>query len=143
MSIIIGKVLSAMVIMVPVFLIGDLVMIVRFGFDFWQVLMIVAASVMMPMIAELIGIIVNLKFPKMDAKDDVEVVKQSISSLIAVFIGLGACAVMAGMIGGAFLTGMGAGVTMLLGVLIGFVVLGALLLYLKKFGVKDFEAITV
>ena len=43
---------------------------------------------MLPLIAETIGIIVNLKYPRMDAKNDTEVVKQSMSSSISVFMGM-------------------------------------------------------
>lgn len=142
-KIVMGKVLAAMVVMVPLFLIGDLIVFVRFGFDFWQCLMILVASVMMPMIAELIGIIVNLKYPKMDAKDDVEVVKQSMSSMIAVFIGIVVAMVMIYVIIMAFVNGLSASETMIAGLLIGAVVLLALILYLRKRGVEDFNAINV
>ncbi len=143
MKIILGKVIAAMMVMVPVFLVGDLVVFVRFGFDFWQILMIVVASVIMPMVAELVGIIVNLKFPKMDAKDDVEAVKQSLSSLIAVSIGLAASAVMAYIIYSTFMSGMSATMMVGTGLALGMIVLAGLLIYLKKWGVKDFNAINV
>ena len=37
----------------------------------------------------MIGIIANLKYPKMDATNDTEIVKQSMSSMISVFTGMG------------------------------------------------------
>ena len=129
--------------MVPVFLLGDLVVFAKFGFDVWQMLMIVAASVVMPMVAELVGIMVNLKFPKMDAKDDVEVVKQSMSSLIAVFTGLAGSVMMAYIIYNAFMAGMSATMTMGAGLVFGLILLVLLMVYLKKWGVKDFNAIDV
>ena len=87
-KIIMAKVLVAVMIIVPVFLIGDVVMFVKFSFDVWQILMILALSVVMPVVAEALGIIVNLKYPKMDAESDAEVVKQSMSSMVAVFAGM-------------------------------------------------------
>lgn len=143
MLIIVAKVLAATVVMVPVFLLGDLVVFAKFGFDVWQMLMIVASSVVMPMVAELVGIMVNLKFPKMDAKDDVEVVKQSMSSLIAVFTGLAGSVMMAYIIYNAFMAGMSATMTMGAGLVFGLILLVLLMVYLKKWGVKDFNAIDV
>ena len=36
-----------------------------------------------------IGLIINIKYPKMDARNDTEVVKQSMSAMISTFIGMG------------------------------------------------------
>ena len=143
MKIILAKVLAAMVVMVPVFLIGDLIVFAKFDFNILQMLMILVASVVMPMIAELIGIIVNLKYPKMDAKDDVEVVKQSMSSMIAVFVGIGTSGLMIYAIYNAFMNGISASVVMVAGLGFSVILLALLLLYLKKRGVKDFNAINV
>ena len=52
-------------------------------------ILILIASLLLPFVAELIGIIINLKYPKMDASNDTEVVKQSMSSVVATFIGMG------------------------------------------------------
>lgn len=142
-TIIMAKVLSAVVLMIPVFLVGDLMLFICFDFDFWQMIMIVIASVVAPMIAELIGIIINLIFPKMDAKDDVEVVKQSMSSMIAVFIGIATSIATASLIVGMFISGASATETIAAGLAIGVVVLIALLLYLKKRGSREFNAINV
>ena len=87
-KIVMAKVLVAVLIVVPVFIIGDIVMFVKFNFDIWQILIILALSIVMPVVAEVMGIIINLKNPKMDAENDTEVVKQSTSSLIAVFSGM-------------------------------------------------------
>ena len=143
MRIIIGKIYAAMVVMVPIILVGDIALFIRFDFSIWQMLMILVASIVMPMIAELVGIIVNLKFPKMDAEDDVEVVKQSMSSMIAVFIGMGAAAIMVTLLYGVFMIGISASDIMIIGTVVCLVVLDLLLLYLKKRGEKEFNAINV
>ena len=83
-----AKVLTALLVMIPCFIIGDLIVFIRFKFDLASIILILIASVVMPLIAEIIGILVNLKYPKMDAKNDTEVVKQSMSSAISVFIGM-------------------------------------------------------
>ncbi len=143
MTIILGKVLAAMVVIVPIILVGDLMVFVKFGFDFWQIVMILAASIIMPMVAELFGIIVNLRYPKMDAKDDVEVVKQSMSSMVAVLTGIGTSIVMLSIIGMAFMGGNSATETLGAGLLFSVGLLVLLLFYLKAKGVEEFNAINV
>ncbi|MBQ3473814.1 hypothetical protein IJH24_00050 [Candidatus Saccharibacteria bacterium] len=143
MTIIVGKVLAAMVVIVPIILVGDLMMFIKFDFSIWQILMILIASVVTPLVAELFGIIVNLKYPKMDAEDDVEVVKQSMSSMIAVFTGMGVSVVMIAIIGFAFMSGVGATETIGAGLLfsVGMAVLA--LFYLNAKGVEEFNGINV
>ena len=143
MTIIMAKVLAAIVVMVPIILVGDLIMFVKYDFNVWQILMIIVASIVMPMAAELIGIIVNLKYPKMNAKDDVEVVKQSLSSLIAVFVGMGASVLILAIIGFAFFGGVSATETIGVGLLLSMGMMTLALFYLKAKGVEDFNAIDV
>ncbi len=83
-----SKVLAAILIMLPCILIGDIIIFIRFKFDLISIILIIIASILLPLISETIGIIVNLKYPRMDAKNDTEVVKQSMSSSISVFIGM-------------------------------------------------------
>ena len=42
----------------------------------------------MPLVSHFLGIIINLKYPKLDAENTAEVVKQSTSSFIAVMLGM-------------------------------------------------------
>ena len=83
-----AKVLTALLIMLPCILIGDLIIFIRFKFDLLSIILILIASILIPLIAETIGIIINLKYPRMDARNDTEVVKQSMSSSISVFAGM-------------------------------------------------------
>ena len=83
-----AKVLTAMLIMLPCILLGDIIIFIRFKFDILSIILILIASVLLPLIAETMGIIINLKYPRMDAKNDTEVVKQSMSSAISVFLGM-------------------------------------------------------
>jgi ABC-2 type transport system permease protein len=87
-KIVFSKILSAVSIIIPVILIGDIVIFIRYGFDIINILLILIASVLLPFVAESFGILVNLKYPKMDAENDAEVVKQSMSSMISVFGGM-------------------------------------------------------
>ena len=87
-TIIKSKILAALLIMLPCIFIGDLIVFIKFQFNLLSMLLIIIASVLLPLISATIGIIINLKFPKMDAQNDTEVVKQSMSSAISVFIGM-------------------------------------------------------
>lgn len=83
------KVLTSLVIIIPFILIGDAILFIRFKFEIISMLLLIIASILLPIVAESIGILVNLKYPKIDATNDTEVVKQSMSSLISTFIGMG------------------------------------------------------
>ena len=87
-TIIKAKVLTALLMMLPFIIIGDLIIFIKFKFDIVSILLILISSVLFPLVSETIGIIVNLKYPRMDFKNDTEVVKQSLSAFISVFIGI-------------------------------------------------------
>lgn len=87
-TIIMAKVYTAILMMTPFILIGDLVFYIRFKFNIVEILLTVVASILLPFIAELIGILVNLKYPEMKADTDAEVVKQSGSSNISALLGI-------------------------------------------------------
>ena len=86
-TIVFAKVLTAVLIIIPFILIGDIVMFIRFNFNIIEILLILLASIILPFVSEIIGILINLKYPKMDARNDTEVVKQSTSTAVAVLLG--------------------------------------------------------
>ena len=88
-KIVIYKVLASLTIMLPCILIGDIIVFIRFKFNVISIILLLIASILLPFISELIGIMMNLKYPKMDATNDTEVVKQSMSSFVSTFIGFG------------------------------------------------------
>ena len=141
-KIILAKVLTAVAIIVPFFLIGDIILFIKFDYSVWQMLMIVALSIVMPIVAETLGIIVNLKFPKMDAENDTEVVKQSMSSMVAVFAGLilGGLTiyVMYVLING----GMAESIVILMVLVVYALVMAGLVGYLKLKGEEEFNRIS-
>ena len=87
-KIIFAKILTAVLIMVPCLLIGDLIVFTKFNFNIVEIITIIIASIVLPFVAETIGIIVNIKYPKLDAENDTQVVKQSMSSMISVLLGM-------------------------------------------------------
>ena len=89
LEIVLYKILTALVIMVPCIILGDIIIFIRFGFDIISMILILLASIILPFVSEMIGIMINLKYPKMDATNNTEVVKQSLSALVSTFIGMG------------------------------------------------------
>ena len=96
-KVIMAKVLSAMLLIVPVTLIGSIAMFVRFQFNIVEILLILIAVVAMPLVTQLIGILIDLKYARFDAESDVVVVKQSAGVMISTFLGLGMVLITAGL----------------------------------------------
>ena len=142
-TIIIAKVLTATLIMLPFILIGDLIFFVRFGLNLIQILMILMASIVIPLVSETFGIIINIKHPKMDAENDAEVVKQSASTMIAVIVGMISTGISIGILGACLALNMSTNLATLLGILIYIIIFIGLLVYLNKKSVKEFNRINV
>ena len=83
-----AKIWTTLLIIWPFLLVGDLILFIRFDFGLIETLLILFATILMPVITEMIGLLMNLRYPKLTADNDAEVVKQSASSGIAVFLGL-------------------------------------------------------
>jgi len=83
-----AKVLMSNIITIPVILICDIIFFCSFKVEIIEEILILITSVIAPSIAAVFGLIINLKFPKMDASSDAEVVKQSMSSMVSVFGGM-------------------------------------------------------
>lgn len=83
----------------------------------------------------------NLKYPKMDATSDTEVVKQSMSSSVSVFIGMFTAMLLIAIIG------IGSTININLFIILELFVFGIVVLILwnilKKYGVKRFREINV
>ena len=138
-TIIQSKVLTAVLIMIPVFLVGDIIVIARFGCSIPQAIMILVGTIVLPFVSETIGIIMNLKYPKMDATSDTEVVKQSFSSTISVFIGMGLIGVTAFGIYSLFSRSVHSDIIMAVVLGIYILIYLGLWIYLKKTSEKRFN----
>jgi len=142
-KIIMSKVYTSSIIMIPAILLGDAILFFRFKVGIIEMLILIALSIILPFISGIVGIITNLKYPKMDAVNDAEVVKQSMSSMISVFAGFALLA----------LTGFAIYLLVQLNIDIVFILviilsifmalLCLLYLYLCKNGVKDYNNIIV
>lgn len=118
-------------------------MFIRFSFNIIEILLIIIGSIILPLVSETIGILVNLKYPKMDAENDTEVVKQSMSSMISVFIGMALSFITIFVMIVLLNNGFSNILVLMLSNLFYIIIFGLLLLYLNKSGSKDFNKINV
>lgn len=140
-TILVGKVLTAVVVMLPFLFVGDIIMFMNFEFNVLQIILILLASFVLPMVAELVGIIINLMYPKMNAETDAEVVKQSTSPMVATFLGMGVTLLAAFLIIQAMNGGWTQDITLAVGVGIFALIFLGLVIYIKKVGTKKFYSI--
>ena len=142
-KIVISKVLTAVLIMLPFTIVGDILIFIKFKFSFIQILIILVSSIIIPVVSGIIGIMINLKYPKMNAKTDTEVVKQSMSSMISVFLGM---ILTAATIYGLYKLlniNFSQDLVILIGMIVYSAICAILLVVLKKISVKRFNSINV
>ena len=136
-KILLAKILTSNIITIPAILICDVIFFVVFKVAIIDIVLILLASIIMPTFTAILGILINLKYPKMDAISDTEVVKQSMSSMISVFIGMfvAMLSIAAVIIGG--------NLFIILELLIFSIIVLILWNVLKRYGVRRFKEINV
>ncbi len=87
-TILMSKVYSSLLITTPVLLIGNIILFIKLKISILEAILLLVLSVIIPLISHLVGIIINLKYPRLDWENETEVVKQSASSLISVLLGM-------------------------------------------------------
>ena len=87
-TIIMSKVYGALLITTPPIIIGDIILFIRFKLNIFEMIILLLLSILMPLVSHFIGIIMNLKYPKLDFENSAEVVKQSTSSFLSVMVGM-------------------------------------------------------
>ncbi len=83
-----SKILACFVIELPFLLVSDIIFSAKFNPGIWYILLLLVMNVVVIFITACLGLYFNLKYPKMDATSDTEVVKQSMSSSVSVFAGM-------------------------------------------------------
>ena len=86
--ILLSKIITSNIITLPLMIISDFLFIIKFHLSIIDILFIFAFTFVIPIFTSLLGLIVNLKYPKMNASNDTEVVKQSMSTMVSVFVGM-------------------------------------------------------
>lgn len=87
-KILISKIFACMIITSPILIIGNIALFIRFKIQLIDIFLLGILSILIPLVSHFIGILVNLKFPKLDFENETEVVKQSVSSFVSVIIGM-------------------------------------------------------
>lgn len=139
-KILLAKVLASDIISIPIILLCDIIFFVAFKIPLIDIIYILLVSIMVPTLTAIIGLLINLKHPKMDAASDTEVVKQSMSSMISVMIGM-----VAGIVTAILMAAFYEIVNTLLVIeliILAIITLG-LWLILKKYGQKRFKQISI
>ena len=141
-TILMAKVKAALLITTPAMFVGDLIMFIRFRTNILEAILLIILSILMPLISHLVGIIINLKYPKLEWESPAEAVKQSTSSFIAVMLGMvilmitiGVAFALIGKILPIFVLLVAIGVSSLINLI--------LYLYLTKRSVKDFNNLSL
>jgi ABC-2 type transport system permease protein len=141
-KILLSKVYAASVITMPAFILGDIILCIRFNVGIIETLLILILTIVVPLIPHFIGLIFNLKYPKLDWDNPAEVVKQSTSSFISVMCGF--MLLMATVLIVMWLMERLTPVVILIIVLVVFSLIDLLLyLYLSNKGVKEFNNLSV
>lgn len=144
-KILLSKVIFSNLLIIPVVLICDVIFFINFKLEIIDYILIILVSLVAPTISSLLGLVINLKYPKMDATSDTEVVKQSISSMISVLSGM----VIAIVIGALCLATLFGYIkvsinNMLILCLVGLIIMMiVLVLILNHYGVKRYREIEV
>ena len=87
-TILMSKIYAALSITTVPILIGDIILFIRFRLNIFEIILLLIFSIITPLISHFIGLIINLKYPKLEYENSAEVVKQSISSFLSVIIGM-------------------------------------------------------
>lgn len=141
-TILMSKVYACLLITTPVLLVGDIVLFIKCKTNIIEALLLVILSILMPLVSHLLGIIINLKHPKLDAENTAEVVKQSTSSFIAVMLGMFILMITIG-ISIAMATMLPAVIVLLILTIVFGLIDLILYLILKTVGVKNFNKLSI
>ncbi len=141
-TILMSKIYSCLVITTPVLLIGNIILFIKFRINVIDMILLLIQSILIPLVSHFIGLIVNLKYPKLNWENPAEVVKQSASSFISVMIGMVLLIITVGIIVnliGNINTSLLLSIITIIYIIIDFL----LYLYLIKKGVKDFNNLCI
>lgn len=137
-----SKILTCYVIELPFIIFSNIIFFIKFKPSVFYIILITLLSLVIILLTACIGLIANLKYPKMNASNDTEVVKQSMSSMISVFIGMG---ILIGSILIIFFLNEYIKLDLLLLLHISLITIISIILYfvIIKYGVKDYRKINV
>ena len=83
-----SKILVNLTITIPAIIIDGIIIIVVLGFNLRNILIQMSLPIACTLFCSVVGVIVNLKFPKFDWKSEVAVIKQSAASILGLIVGI-------------------------------------------------------
>lgn len=83
-----AKILFNMILVIPVTIISTIILKYTLALTTIQLLLLIILSIVLSAASSQFGLLINLKFPKMDALSDEQIVKRSASSLISILVPL-------------------------------------------------------
>ncbi len=84
-----SKILACLIIEMPFVIISALGYLIFLKANIIFIIELLISALLIISLTAIIGLIMNLKYPKLNATNDTEVVKQSMSATVSVFIGMG------------------------------------------------------
>lgn len=137
-----SKILLCYVIEIPFIIISLITFIIKFNPSIFYIILYLILTLFSILFTSSLGLIANLKYPKMEYSSEVEVVKQSTSVMISVFIGM---AIFILSIVGLVYFNKWLDLNILLIIHTSIIVLASLILYyiLLKIGPKEYKNINV
>ena len=137
-----SKILTCYIIELPFIIFSEIIFFIKFQPNLFYIILITLIGLLIILLSACIGLIANLKYPKMNATNDTEVVKQSMSSMISVFIGIG---IFIGSILLIIFLSDYINIDILLILHISLITIVSIILYhiLMKFGTKEYKQINV
>ena len=139
-KILFAKIISSNMICIPVILVCDFIFFAVYKPAIIDILLLLLISFIMPTFTAIVGLLANLKYPKMNATSDTEVVKQSMSSAISVLGGMVVSIILIGaLVLGAFL--MEVNVIATIEVVVLTLIVGTLWKVLKSYGARRVKEI--
>ena len=81
-----SKLLTSFIIEFPFLIISYLIFIIKFRINLLHSLILIIVIFVSTLFISSLGLIINLKYPKMNAKNDTEIVKQSMSAMVSTFV---------------------------------------------------------
>ena len=141
-KILLSKILTSNIISIPIILLSDIIFFISFKVSILDILIILLTSIIMPTFTAIIGLLINLKYPKLNATSDTEIVKQSLSSMISVFIGMviGIISIIITILGAKYIN---INLVILLELMMFTIITLVLWKILKVYGVKQFKKINI
>ncbi|MBE6158401.1 MAG: hypothetical protein E7159_01085 [Firmicutes bacterium] len=82
-----SKILACIVITTPILILGCIALIIKFKISIINGIMLLLLAVLIPLVNHFLGLIINLKHPKLDYESPTDVIKQSASVFISMMLG--------------------------------------------------------